>query len=134
MRFAVFTLIVAGATVLSTTTGEAADQAKPYDPRAAFAESDTNKDGSIDLAEFHARLVEVFYNADTNKDGVLDIDEYKRLPLSGDFEEADADHNGSLTLHEFIRIRYREFEAADKNDDGELSVDEVVAAYEGRPQ
>jgi Ca2+-binding EF-hand superfamily protein len=131
MRVAVVTFLLAGATVLFTTTGKAADEAKPYDPRAAFAETDTNKDGAINLEEFHVRLVEVFYNADTNKDGVLVIVEYARLPLSGDFKEADRDGDGTLSLREFIAIRYQQFKQADKGSDGELSIDEVVRAFEG---
>ncbi len=133
MRLAV-TFLLASATVMVPTTGNAVDQTKPYDPRAAFAETDTNKDGSIDLEEFHARLVEVFYNTDTNKDGFLIIDEYKQLPLSSDFKEADVSDDGKLSLREFVRIRYQEFEAADKNNDGELSVNEVVEAFEGKPR
>ena len=126
--------LLAGALLVLNRAGRATDQGKPYDPRAAFAETDTNKDGAIDLEEFHARLVEVFYNADTNKDGVLVVDEYKHLPLSGDFKEADVVQDGRLSLREFVRIRYQEFEHADTNHDGELSVDEVVAAFEGRPR
>jgi Ca2+-binding EF-hand superfamily protein len=110
----------------------AADQQTPYDVKAAFAQTDTNKDGEIDLCEFHERLVEVFYNADTNKDGYLSPEEYARLPFSGDFKDADLSGKGRISLHDFIAVRYRQFVEADTNHDGALSLEEVVAAYEGR--
>src|SRR5262249_36916660 len=97
----------------------AADQAKPVDPRAVFAEADTNKDGKIDIEELHVRLVEVFYNADTNKDGFLSVDEYERLPFSGSFKDADHDGDGRISLREFVRVRYQQFEEADTDHDGE---------------
>jgi Ca2+-binding EF-hand superfamily protein len=119
---------------LLCVNGVWAQTPKPYDPRASFAETDTNKDGQIDIEEFHVRLVEVFYNADTNKDGFLSIDEYERLPFSGAFKDADTNGDGRLSLPEFVAIRFRQFEEADTNHDYQLSVEEVVTAYEGRKQ
>jgi Ca2+-binding EF-hand superfamily protein len=132
MRAARLSLFLASTTLMLASGARAAEQAKPYDPRAAFVETDTNKDGAIDLEEFHVRLVEIFYNADTNKDGFLIVDEYERLPFSGAFKEADANGDGRVSLPEFVRIRFQQFEAADTNHDGELSLDEVVVSYEGR--
>ena len=134
MRLVVTALLLVAVTLLLAPNRGGAEQAGSYDPRAAFAETDTNKDGAIDLEEFHVRLVEIFYNADGNKDGFLTVDEYDRLPYSGDFKDADVDGDGRLSLHEFVRIRYRQFEAADHNDDAELSIDEVVEAYKGSPR
>lgn len=131
MRLAVAIFLLAGATALASSPGKAADQGKSYDPRAAFAETDTNKDGSVDLGEFHTRLVEVFYQTDADKDGFLTIEEYKQLPLSNDFERADTNDDGKLSLDEFIAVRYQEFEEADNEHDGALSVEEVVEAFEG---
>lgn len=132
MRRVLASLCFASATLVLTRGAWAQEQGKSYDPRAAFAATDTNKDGAIDIEEFHVRLVEVFYNADTNKDGFLTIDEYGRLPFSGEFKEADANGDGRISLPEFVRIRFRQFEEADSNQDAQLTVDEVVTAYEGR--
>jgi Ca2+-binding EF-hand superfamily protein len=134
MRVAIATLLLAGAASVLSLGAYAADREMSYDPRAAFAETDTNKDGFIDLGEFHARLVEVFYSVDTDKDGFLIVTEYRVLPLSNDFEEADVNNDGKLSLKEFVRIRYHEFQDADDGQDGVLSVDEVVQAYEGGAQ
>jgi hypothetical protein len=132
MRLALLSSLLSSTTLVLTSGAWAADQGKPYDPRAAFAETDTNKDGQIDIEELHVRLVEVFYNADTNKDGFLSIDEYERLPFSGSFKDADTNGDGRVSLPEFVAIRFRQFEEADTNHDFQLSLDEVVTAYEGR--
>ena len=132
MRRVLVTFLFIAASSVSTAIAWAADQAKPYDPHASFVEVDTNKDGQIDIEEFHVRLVEVFYNADTNKDGFLSVDEYGRLPFSGAFKDADANGDGRISLPEFITIRFHQFEEADTNHDTQLSIDEVVTAYEGR--
>ena len=103
-------------------------------PRAAFAETDLNADQMIDIGEFHARLVEVFYNADTNKSGFLEADELAKLPLPETVAQVDHNGDSKVTLREFVRIRFIQFNAADTNDDAELSLDEVIAAYGGRAQ
>jgi hypothetical protein len=134
MRVVFVVSLFVGTVLMLTAAGWAADQAKPLDPRAAFVEVDTNKDGQIDIEEFHIRLVEVFYNADTNKDGFLSVDEYGQLPFSGSFNNADTNGDGRILLPKFVTIRFHQFEVADTNHDYQLSVDELVAAYEGRKQ
>jgi Ca2+-binding EF-hand superfamily protein len=129
MRLVRAAFVVVSALFMLSGTAWAQGPATSYDPRAAFAQVDTNKDGQIDIEEFHARLVEVFYNADTNKDGFLTADEYGRLPFSGPFKNADANGDGRISLPEFVTIRFRQFEEADTNHDYQLSVDEVVTAY-----
>jgi Ca2+-binding EF-hand superfamily protein len=122
----------AGALVWLSGAAWAAEAAKPFDPRAAFAETDTNGDGQIDHEEFYSRMVDVFFAADTNKDGFLSAEEYSRLPFSQSFKDADTNHDGRISLPEFVRDRFRQFEAADTNHDGELSLDEVLSTYEER--
>lgn len=126
--------IVVAITMLASLSARARaeEPAKKYDPKAAFAETDTNHDGSIDREEFHVRIIDVFYSADTNKDGYLSPDEFVRLVFSDDFKQADKDGDGRVSLHEFLIIRTHQFDAVDMDHDGELSLDEVVAAYEGR--
>lgn len=126
--------ILLAATVGFAGGASAQEPPKPYDPRAAFAETDKNGDGQIDRQEFADRIIDVFYIADTNKDGFLVVDEYARLPYSGAFTSADSTGDGRLTLSEFERIRFTQFDEADTNKDGTLSVDEVVVVYEGRKQ
>jgi len=132
MRLILLSVLTVGAGVALSGGVRAEDQGAGYDPRQAFAETDTDRDGEIDLAEFHARVVDVFYIADTNKDGSLSPEEYQRLPFSADFKNADINGDGKISLHEFVANRFLQFQAADTNHDGELSLDEVLTAYKGR--
>jgi Ca2+-binding EF-hand superfamily protein len=120
------------ATVLAAAGSQAWAAAAKYDPRAAFAETDMNHDGAIDHAEFHQRIVEVFYRADANRDGFLDPGELKQLAFPEDFTADDKDSDGRVSMREFLRVRFHDFDVADTDRDGVLSLDEVVAAYEGK--
>ncbi|MGH7789422.1 MAG: hypothetical protein ACRERC_21300 [Candidatus Binatia bacterium] len=105
-----------------------------YDPRAAFAETDTNQDGAVDHHEFIERLTEVYYFNDTDKDGRLEPGEGTAvLVVTDTLLGADGNGDGHLTVHEFLRVRLHNFNAADTNKDGLLSVDEVVTVYEAKP-
>lgn len=105
-----------------------------YDPRAAFAATDTNHDGAVDHEEFLTRMTEVFYRADVNKDGVLTVDEAgATLVQTPNLEGADGNHDGKLTLHEFLSARFEDYDQVDTNHDGLLELNEVVDAYE-KPQ
>jgi Ca2+-binding EF-hand superfamily protein len=72
-----------------------------------FKKLDTDKNGSISLAEFSAvarPLPPVQPDApitqlDTNKDGKIGRDEY-RAPKLASFDKADANHDGTLTVQE----------------------------------
>lgn len=102
-----------------------------YEPRAAFSETDKNKDDRVDIGEFHARVVEVFYSADTNKDGYLQVVEIERLPFREAILEVDRNGDTKIDLREFVRIRVHQFLEVDTDGDIELSAEEVITAYEG---
>ncbi len=125
-------LFLAGAMFVLAGGAWAAEQAKGFDPRAAFVETDKNGDSQIDHEEFYERLVDVFFSADTNRDGFLNHEEYGQLPFSGAFRDANANDDGRISLPEFVRIRFRQFEGADTSHEGQLSLDEVLATYEER--
>jgi Ca2+-binding EF-hand superfamily protein len=131
MRMTATLILAAGLTLFGSPAG-AGDQVTTHDPRAAFAEADTSRDGTVDREEFHVRIVEVFYHADRNKDGFLDAEELKALAFPEDFTADDKDRDGRVSMREFLRVRFRDFDPADTDQDGVLSLDEVVAVYEGK--
>jgi len=123
-------LLAATAALLVGVSARAEEPQAKYEPRAAFAETDTNKDGAIDQPEFYSRIVEVYYHADGNKDGYLVEEEIGRLTFPDDMKTADTNGDGRISLNEFVRVRELDFQSADGNKDGTLSVEEVVEVYE----
>jgi len=119
-------VLVAGAHAQVTPTSS-------YDPKAAFAQTDQNADGSVDLEEFHQRIVDVFYYADTDKDGFLSVTELQQLPASEPMNDADKNADGKVTLREFVRIRFLQFQSTDTDHDGELTLTEVLIVYQVTP-
>ena len=113
------------------TFGEEAAQG--HDPRAAFAESDENRDGRVDREEFHHRVVEIFFHGDRDKDGYMTPAELETaVVFPDDFRDADRDADGRISLYEFVRVRFATFDEVDGDQDGLLSVEEVVVAFEGK--
>jgi Ca2+-binding EF-hand superfamily protein len=128
-----FATIVALCALLALASAAAGDESKapPYDPRKAHAEADANGDGGVDRAEFHSRMVEVFFFADADRDGFMTWPELEAaVAFPDDFRGADADKDGRISLYEFVRVRFADFDTVDSNHDGLLSVEEVVVVYE----
>jgi len=108
-----------------------ADERPTHDPRVAHQETDSNGDGQIDRAEFHARMVEIFFHGDRDKDGYMTWAELEgAVSLPEDFRGADSNGDGRYSLYEFIEVRFHDFGLVDTDDDGLLSVDEVVVVFE----
>lgn len=127
--------VVAGVLLTAAGAGAQAPTPPTYDPRAAFAETDTNHDGAIDHEEFVARMAEVFYRADVDKNGKLSsVEIVETLVQTSNLSAADTNKDGSLSLHEFTRARMLDYEQVDTNDDGLLEIDEVVSVYETKPK
>ncbi len=122
-------LLVASFAVAASTA--LAEKGPTHDPRAAHKEADTNGDGHVDRAEFHARMVEIFFHGDSNKDGYMVWAELaKAVALPDDFRDADRNGDGRYSLYEFIEVRFHDFGIVDTNHDGLLSVEEVVKVFE----
>ncbi len=108
-----------------------ADERRTHDPRVAHQETDSNGDGQIDRAEFHARMVEIFFHGDANKDGYMVWAELaKAVALPEDFRDADRHGDGRYSLYEFIEVRFHDYGLVDTDHDGLLSVEEVVKVFE----
>lgn len=124
-------LLGALAAALVFTSGVRAGPPTAYDVQAAFAEADTNKDGSIGIDEYYDRLVEIYFHGDTNKDGTLSPEEFsKAVVIQEPFAQVDGDGDGKVDRREFVRARLPIFQSSDTDRDGGLSLAEVKAAFE----
>ncbi|RUP13001.1 MAG: EF-hand domain-containing protein [Methylobacterium sp.] len=104
-------------------------------PSAAFAQSsgtertlkmvDTDKDGTIDLAEAQAAAGKVFDAAETDKDGTVDAKELKGRVSKTDLKAADTDNDGTLDRKEYLVLVEQRFKAADPDKDGTLDAKEL---------
>jgi Ca2+-binding EF-hand superfamily protein len=109
-----------------------AESAADYDVRAAFDQTDANKDGLIEIDEYFDRLVEIYFHGDADKNGTLSPEEFsKAVVIQEPFSEVDRDGNGVVDRREFVRARLPIFQSADADKDGGLSFDEVEAALAG---
>lgn len=130
------------AALLATTAGTAfaQDSDTREDRRSeAFAEIDTNGDGSVSAEEFAAGANR-FARADANGDGLLTVEE---LAASGQeraaeraarmIERLDQNDDGALSEDEIESRRdpSRMFERLDANDDGMVSAEEFAEARMG---
>ena len=129
MRFAALPL---GLAPLALAAPPALADSKPaYDPREAHAESDTNDDGYVDRAEFHARMVEVFFFGDADRNGFLTpLELQNATPFPEDFRYADSNRDGRISLYEYQRVRFYDFDLVDTDRDGRLSLEEIVVVFE----
>lgn len=125
------TLVLAVALGVAAPAARGDQSAPKYDPKVAFAETDENRDGLVDRAEFVARLVEIFFHGDVDKDGQLTIAEMEKVvAFPEDFRNADRSGDGKISMPEFLKARAGTFDEADANSDGMLTLDEVVAMVE----
>jgi Ca2+-binding EF-hand superfamily protein len=91
---------------------------------SAIARFDTDKDGTVDLAEAKKAGSDLFDRLDTNKDGTLDIKELHGRLSRKDFDAADPDKDKTLTKEEYLAAVEKRFKAADADNDGTVSAPE----------
>lgn len=120
---------------------------------AAFADSDSNRDGRLSLAEFQAartrKLAERFSKLDGNRDGALTQDEmraavrehkhirsarrYQRMAMREQARALDTNHDQALSRTEIgdrMPKLAQNFDAIDLDNDGRLTRDEMRAGRE----
>ena len=125
--------VIAFSTVVLGAAAARAEQAPAYDVKAAFAETDRNGDGAIEIDEYYDRLVDIFFLGDVDKDGFLTEAEFVQVVvIKEDFAQVDKSGEGKLSRREFVSARLPNFIAIDTDKDGSLSLVEVTAALEGR--
>jgi len=110
--------ILVAITGIACTTMAADAFAKRPSPVARF---DTDKDGTVDLAEAKKAAGDLFDKLDTDKDGTLDIKELQGRLSRKEFAAADPDHDKTLSKDEYLSVVEQRFKAADPDNDGTMS-------------
>ena len=82
---------------------------------------DTDKDGTVDLAEAKKAGSDMFDKLDVDHDGTLSFKELHGRMSRKEFAAADTDKDGTLTKEEYLAFVEQRFKAADKDHDGTLS-------------
>ena len=85
------------------------------------AQFDTDKDGTVDLAEAKNAAGATFDRLDTDKDGTLTIKELQGRLSRKEFAAGDPDHDKTLSKDEYLAIVERRFKAADPDNDATIS-------------
>lgn len=108
-------------------------QKQPDISKQIFARADSNRDGEVDLTEFHKDIVNAFHALDLNRDGYIAISEIRSIPDRGRvnlllvmLRKRDTNRDSRLSFKEVVAARMAFFEAADRNNDDRLSLAEVT--------
>jgi Ca2+-binding EF-hand superfamily protein len=91
----------------------------------ALTAADTDKDGTLDLAEVKVAAGAAFDGLDQDKDSTLDLKEAASRLSKPEFKAADTDNDTTLTKDEYLALVEKLFKAADKNNDGTLNAAEL---------
>jgi len=123
-------LALAGACAVPTLYA----QTQPSMSRQIFLGADLNKDGFVDLDEFHKDVVRAFHALDHSRDGYISADEIRSIPdktrvemLLKALKLTDKDRDGRLSFKEVVERRMAYFDTGDTDKDERLSMAEVVA-------
>ena len=86
---------------------------------------DTDKGGTLDLAEAKKAAANLFAKLDRDHDGTLDKRELAGRLSARELAAADPDHDGTLTVDEYLVVVERRFSAANPDKDGTLDAREL---------
>jgi hypothetical protein len=92
---------------------------------SALSALDTDKDGTLDLAEVKAAASALFDKLDTDSDATLEAKELKGRLGKDAIKSADPDHDGTLTKEEYLAIVEKLFHKADSDHEGTLDAKEL---------
>jgi Ca2+-binding EF-hand superfamily protein len=93
---------------------------------SAVERFDTDRDGTVDLAEAKKAATETFNKLDADKDGTLDLKELGGHVSRKEFAAADGDHDKTLDKNEYLALVEQRFKSADSDGDGSVSAVEFA--------
>jgi Ca2+-binding EF-hand superfamily protein len=85
---------------------------------------DTDKDGTVDLAELNKSAEELFARLDKDNGGTIEPKELQGRLSKKEFKAADPDSDGTLSKDEFLAAVAALFKDADPDSDGTLDAAE----------
>ena len=97
----------------------------PAHAASALSALDTDKDGTVDLAEAKAAPSALFDKLDANHDGTLDRKEVKDRIPANDWAAADPDNDKTISKDEYLAYVETVFKRADKDNDGTIDAKEL---------
>ena len=98
--------------------------ASPALAASALKALDTDKDGTVDLAEAKAAATAVFDKLDKDKDGTLDRKELQGRISNKDWASADPDNDKTISKDEYLAFVEVAFKRADPDNDGTIDAKE----------
>jgi EF hand len=114
------TIVIAAMGLIGAATPALARTKKP----SHVARFDTDRDGTVDLAEAKRAGLNAFDKLDTDKDGTLDLKELHGRLSRKEFAAADRDNDKTLSKDEYLVVVGQRFKSADADDDGSMSAAE----------
>jgi Ca2+-binding EF-hand superfamily protein len=93
----------------------------------ALTIADTDKDGTLDLAEVQAAAGAEFDKLDKDKDGTLDAKEAAGHVSKSNFKAADSDNDETLSKDEYTGLAAKLFKAANPDNDTTIDAKELAS-------
>lgn len=101
-------------------------QTTDADLQAAFAATDADGDGYVDVNEYVGHFVSLYATVDANRDAQVSQGDVPRVDPAR-FNAADRDGDGMVSLGEAVAERMILFFDIDASRDGVISLDELTA-------
>ncbi|HEY1780210.1 MAG TPA: EF-hand domain-containing protein [Roseiarcus sp.] len=110
---------------LSLAPAMLATWASPAFAASALAALDTDKDGTVDLAEAKTAATALFDKLDGDHDGSLDHKELAGRVSAADWKTADPDNDKTISKDEYLAFVEVSFKRADPDHDGTIDAKEL---------
>jgi Ca2+-binding EF-hand superfamily protein len=101
----------------------------------SFQEMDKNKDGRLDIEEFHQEALRVFNEHDKNHDGALNKSEFDQIKgANSKFEDLDANKDGKVDMKELRDAAINKFNQLDQKRNNYLTDEDLKCSPRYKPE